>query len=581
MPSTAPKLTPTEKESLRRLKSDFEYYAPRTLKIKTKQGKLAKFKLNPMQRKINAVADRMRAEGRPVRIIALKARQIGVSTWAEGRIFHSTAMNELTSSLIVAHKEDASTNLFNMSKLFYEEMPAWLRPMKKASNAKELIFENPTPDTRAKQANPGLRSKIKIDTAKNLGAGRSETVHNLHVSELAFWDRAEEVMTGLMQAVPDAPGTMVIVESTANGLGGYFYELWQAAVAGLNEFEPVFIAWFENPEYSREFKDTEARRRLEADLDETERHLRDTFGVTLEQLNWRRWCIANNLNGDAEAFKQEYPSSPDEAFLTSGTPVYDVKTVLMRLQQVRQQKPLATGTLLYRLDDAERIVPESITFSEDKNGPIRIYEWPTRGNPYVIGGDPAEGGEDYCTASVRNNATWNQAAVWRGQTDTDLYAKDMFALGMFYNRALVGIEVNFDSHPVKELTRLKYPRQYVRQKLDKIGKDVEERFGWLTNKVTRPMLIGEHVALARDHIDTFNDITTLEEMLTFVRNDRGRPEAQEGAHDDTIFADGIALQIREQQRYSIEKPKEKPKPLPWPLRDEEPATGGVKGWKKW
>ena len=333
-----PKLSQAEKQKLRRLKSDYEYYAPRTLKIKTKQGKLAKFNLNPMQRKINDVADRMRAEGRPVRIIALKARQIGVSTWAEGRIFHSTAMNELTSSLIVAHKEDASTNLFNMSKLFYEEMPAGLRPMKKASNAKELIFENPTPDTRAKQANPGLRSKIKIDTAQNLGAGRSETVHNLHVSELAFWSNAEVVMTGLMQAVPDDPGTMVIVESTANGLGGYFYELWQAATAGLNEFEPVFIAWFENPEYSREFKDEEAKRRLEDSLDETERHLRDTFGVTLEQLYWRRWCIANNLNGDVEAFKQEYPSIPEEAFLTSGTPVYDVKTVLMRLQQVRQQK---------------------------------------------------------------------------------------------------------------------------------------------------------------------------------------------------------------------------------------------------
>ncbi len=265
----------------------------------------------------------------------------------------------------------------------------------------------------------------------------------------------------------------------------------------------------------------------------------------------------------------------------TGKTVYDGQKVTERLLQVREIPPLATGTLLYRLDDAERIVPESITFSEDKNGPIRIYEWPTRGNPYVIGGDPAEGGEDYCASSVRNNATWNQAATYRMQTDTDLYAKDMYALGMFYNRALIGIEVNFDSHPVKELTRLKYPKQYVRQKLDKIGKDVEEKFGWLTNKVTRPMLIGEHVALARDHIDTFNDIATLEEMLTFIRNDRGRPEAQEGAHDDTIFADGIALQIREQQRFDIEKPKEKPKPLPWPLQDEEPAAGGARSWKKW
>ena len=263
----------------------------------------------------------------------------------------------------------------------------------------------------------------------------------------------------------------------------------------------------------------------------------------------------------------------------TGKTVYDGRKVTGRLLEVRKIPPLAVGFILYKLDDAERIIPESITFSEDKNGPIRIYEWPTWGNPYVLGGDTAEGGEDYCTASVRNNATWQQAATYRMQTDTDLYAKDMYALGMFYNRALAGIEVNFDTHPVKELTRLKYPRQYVRQKLDKIGKDTEEKFGWLTNKVTRPMLIGEHVALARDHIDTFNDAGTLEEMLTFVRNDRGRPAAQEGSHDDLIFADGIALQIREQQSYAIIEPPKPKKEIPWQLRTE--PKRGEKGGYLW
>ena len=571
------------KQNLKKMRSSFEYYAPRALKIRTKQNKLVPFKVNPMQVKVDAVVERMKAEGRPVRVIVLKARQVGISTWAEGKIFHNTSMHQLRSSMIVAHKEDASTNLFNMSKLFYEELPPRLRPMKKASNAKELIFENPTPDITAKQQNPGLRSKIKIDTARNLGAGRSDTINNLHVSELAFWDRAADVMTGLMQSVPDDPGTMVIVESTANGLGGYFYELCQAAIAGLNEFEFIFIAWFENPEYSREFKTDADRERFRADLDETERHLQDTYGVTLEQLYWRRWCIENNLNRDAEKFKQEYPSNPDEAFLTSGTPVYDVQTVLRRLQQVRGQEPLAIGRMAYKLDpDSERVMPDSITFVEDPNGPLRVYEWPCRGNPYVIGGDTAEGGEDSCTASVRNNATWQQAAVYKQQTDTDLYAKDIYALGMFYNKALVGIEVNFDTHPVKELTRQSYPKQYVRQKLDRIGRDVELKYGWLTNRVTRPMLIGEHVALAREHIDTFNDAGTLEEMLTFVRNDKGRAEAQEGSHDDLVLADGIAQQIREQQDFQIEKPPPKKRELPWALQTEEKRGGKVgKGGYLW
>ena len=265
----------------------------------------------------------------------------------------------------------------------------------------------------------------------------------------------------------------------------------------------------------------------------------------------------------------------------TGQTVYDGQKVTARLLLVREREPLAVGSILYRLDDAERVIPDSITFSEEPYGPVRIYEWPTKGHPYVIGGDTAEGGEDYCASSVRNNFSWNQAATYRMRTDTDLYAKDMYALGMFYNQALVGIETNFDTHPVKELTRLRYPKQYVRQRLEKMGKDTEEKFGWETTRITRPMLIGEHVALAREHIDTFNDKVTLEEMLTFVRNDRGRPEAQEGSHDDTIIADGISLQTRGQQRFSIIEEVKKPEPLPWALQTEPEAVGGVRGWKKW
>jgi len=264
----------------------------------------------------------------------------------------------------------------------------------------------------------------------------------------------------------------------------------------------------------------------------------------------------------------------------TGQTVYNGQIVTDRLMEVKEKQPLATGRLLYKLDEAERINPETVSFVEDESGPLKIYRWPTWGHPYVIGGDTAEGGEDYSTASVRDNSDWQQAAVWRGRTDTDLYAKDMFALGHFYNRALVGIEVNFDTHPVKELSRLGYPRQYVRQKLEKITKDVELYHGWKTTRATRPMLIGEHVALAREHIDTFNDAGTLEEMLTFIRNEKGRAEAQEGSHDDLVLADGIALQIREQQRFDIEKPKEQPKPLPWPLQDDGPK-GKKKGWKAW
>ena len=255
----------------------------------------------------------------------------------------------------------------------------------------------------------------------------------------------------------------------------------------------------------------------------------------------------------------------------TGQTVYSGELVTQRLLEVRadEDSPLAVGAVMYELDERERVVVESIRFVEDERGPLRVYEWPAFGTPYVIGCDTAEGGADSSGASVRNNATWNQAAVWHGKTDTDLFAKDMYALGMYYNRALVGIEVNFDTHPVKELSRLEYPRQYVRQRLDRIAKDIDARYGWRTDRVTRPMLIGEHVALAREHIDTFNDAGLLEEMLTFVRDDRGRAQAQEGSHDDLVFADGVALQIRHQQDTRVKTRPKKVQQLPEALRTEE------------
>jgi hypothetical protein len=222
--------------------------------------------------------------------------------------------------------------------------------------------------------------------------------------------------------------------------------------------------------------------------------------------------------------------------------------------ELRNQKPLARGTFVYRYED-EKIIDNTIRFMPDDNGPLTIYEQPIQGYPYVIGGDIAEGGIDYSVGQVRNNITWNQAATWRGHTDTDLYAKQMYCLGRYYNDALIGIETNFDTHPIKELQRLGYVRQYVREYIDKISKKREEKFGFVTTKLSRPVIISKYVALSREHIDTWNNPDTLEEMLTFVRDEHGKPTAQEGKHDDCILADAIANEIRDQQTTKIKLPE--------------------------
>ena len=164
--------------------------------------------------------------------------------------------------------------------------------------------------TRAKRAASRTESKIKCATAGGKGVGRSDTLTNVHASELAFWPgEIAETYAGLMQAVPATRDSMVIIESTANGFN-FFKSMWDDAVAGRNDYIPFFAAWFEMDEYRREWHGEQ--------LTEEEEALKAAFGLDNEQIMWRRWCIRNNCNNDIDLFHQEYPSTPEEALLQRG-----------------------------------------------------------------------------------------------------------------------------------------------------------------------------------------------------------------------------------------------------------------------
>ena len=302
-----------------------------------------------------------------------------------------------------------------------------------------------------------------------------------------------------------------------------------------------------------------------------------------------RTTYKDNIFLDEEAIKVlEGFKDVDEYYYTvyclgewgvTGQTVYNGKAVTNRLLEVRNLPPVARGSFVYQMQD-EKIVDSSIRFVSDPKGPLIVYEMPQRGFPYVLGGDIAEGGMNFSVGQVRNNVSWNQAAVWRGQVDTDVYAHQMYCLGRIFNNALIGIEANFDTHPIKELTRLGYKNQYAREHIDKFTNISTQRFGWNTTKVTRPFAIAQHVALARDHIDTFNCPVTLDEMLTFVRDEKGKPQAQEGKQDDTILADAICLAIRDQQTREIEIAPVQKKQIPRELITEEdkPPADTYIGW---
>lgn len=250
---------------------------------------------------------------------------------------------------------------------------------------------------------------------------------------------------------------------------------------------------------------------------------------------------------------------------TTGQTVFDGESVTKRLLENIQ--PICTGHMEYtdnglKLDDIHFIEDKPVKNSmfKPRVGPVYVYEKPKPGIPYVIGGDTAGDGSDFFVAHVLDNTTGKQVCVLRQQFDEDLFAKQVYALGIWYNTALIGIETNWSTYPVRELERLKYPNQYVRERVDTYTNKVKKSFGFETNSKTRPVIIAELVKVAREDITLINHDETLKEMLTFIRNENFRPEAEEGAHDDCVMSLAIAHHIRPQQDYL---PREQEKRRKW------------------
>jgi len=241
-----------------------------------------------------------------------------------------------------------------------------------------------------------------------------------------------------------------------------------------------------------------------------------------------------------------------------GKTVFDARKIQARLQVL--SKPLKTGYFTYKYD-GNKIT--DIKWINDKNGYINIYEVPNspKTTKYCIGGDTAGEGSDYFTAHVLDAKTGKQVAVLKHQFDADLYVKQIYCLGKYYStptqygtkeEALIGIEANFDSFPIRELTRLGYMNQYVREKIDEYTGKTEKRFGFKTTSITRPTIISSLIEMVREHTELLNDKDTLEELLTIVRNEKGRIEAPEGGHDDQMMGLAIAYEIRNQVTFAQE-----------------------------
>lgn len=321
-------LSPQEYQKLKALKTSFPYFAKNCLKIKTKDSRIIPFEFNQSQQYFHDICEEeIKKKGR-VRIVVVKGRQSGISTYVEGRYYHKTSTTRAINTFILSHESSTTDKLFAMAKMYNERNP--YAPTTKRSNAKELAFSE-------------LDSQYYIGTAGSGDVGRGGTVQLFHGSEVAFWKNTDDIETGLMESIPEMDGTEIILESTANGIGNYFYRMAMGALKGENGYRLVFIPWFWMDEYEEEPQPDFVLTDEETEYAST--YLRAyNKEQRLRKLSWRRTKISRY--GSEWKFKQEYPSHVTEAFQTSSESLIKADRVVEARQRQRivgNDAPLIIG----------------------------------------------------------------------------------------------------------------------------------------------------------------------------------------------------------------------------------------------
>ena len=542
------------------IRKDFYRYCKNNLKIKDKFSRIIPYVPNLPQRILIDYVLLCIKERRPVKAIILKARQMGLSTAVEAIIYWWTSTNKNINSVIIGNDEKSSKNLYMMFRRYYDNTNAIFKPSIRYNTRTDLSFERF--DDEGKQI--GLGSSIKTETAGNKGAGRSDTINLLHGSEVGSWENGEALVASLLQTVPDAQvmdkPSMVFLESTAEGRGNYFHKEYTAAVKGLNNFTPFFFPWWILDDYERDEGDLGELSEYEIFLFELMSKGHDVGGqhIDIDEARipakihfYRR--KQRDFEATPERLQQEYPSTWQEAFISSGKNVFNT----LALQELEAQAEDVTQTKYYKIIPGELFnqytleeIPYEVMETPDDftyKAPLKIWVPPIQGHEYVIGGDVAEGLSrgDFSVAEVVDVSTMETVARWRGHIDPDKFGEIVGALGGYYNYALVGIEVN--NHGLTTIQKLRdtfYTNLYKRDKgYDEDFEEPTSNLGWKTDVRTKRLMIDDLVRIIREKLNKERDIVFVNEAFAFVRDDRGRMGAEPGEHDDTVMAKAIAFQL--------------------------------------
>lgn len=534
------KLSP---ENIERLKSK-DWRMDNLYTIVDKFERKISFKKNKAQRHF--------AEHRAKRNIILKSRRLGFTTYKAIDIEDDCLFTPNFSGLFIAHTQKDAIEIFD--KKF------------------DFVWKNIDENIRNYfwKIDSSTSNKLKFDFGDNQtfssvvvsNSGRAGTYNHIHISEFAklcakYPKLADEIVTGTF---PSASTGMIDIESTAEGIGGHFADMfWKA---WKNKDKPLLDTDFKAHFYNWTWDEME----LDAithiiPLSEMEEgykfaeyqklHNLSDLEITYYYIKWKE------QNGDWDKLHQEYPTTPEEAFVASGTPFFENNKIITYIKQA--PKSIEIGEVIIGSGDSMLEKAQNSFFQKSEQGDIKIWEKPQEYSSYVMGGDVAEGkeGNDYSVLNIINNNTLKTVCKYSGHCRPDELAIIAYALGNWYNEAYIGIEVNAGLWVNTILfEELLYENMYFREAIDDITHRVGRQIGFQTSEKTRrPMLDNLKVLLA-NYQDIWMNKDFLNECLTFVKNERGRPEAMSGRHDDEVIATAITYFIRENAPIQFDKPKE-------------------------
>jgi hypothetical protein len=472
------------------LRDDFGVFAPEMLKILPKAGgNLVPFGLNKAQQYVHEKLEEQKRKTGKVRAIILKGRQQGMSTLVGGRFYWLSSMMRGEKAYIIAHEQAASDNLFGLVKRYHENNP--LAPHTGTANAKELIFDR-------------LDSGYKVATAGTKDVGRSATTQLAHLSEFAFWQNADLHLAGLGQTVSDMPGTEIIIESTANGTGNSFHQLWQGAESGENEYLAIFVPWFWQDEYSADVPE-------DFELSADDALYKRTYNLSLEQMAWRRNKIASFGKDREYLFDQEYPASAQKAFISATTDPF-----------IRPDIAMAAVTSGYKSDDG----------------------------PLIIGVDPAEFGPDRTVILFRRGRCVTRIETYQGKDTMETAGIVAKRINEFNPDAVfvdaVGIgagvrdrlnELGFAVHGVKSGMRALDDKTYANKRAEMWG----EMRAWLMDQ---PCRIPNHQELLSDLSAPMYRYDSSGRLLIEKKEDMKRRGLRSCDHSDALaltFAEPVRV----------------------------------------